>query len=486
MKKELNTADQLKIIRDAGERDFEFFQRQILQIPEEFIRPHQLGWVDSFETYTKVMLLAPREHLKSSTLTAYLLWKVLYNPELRILIVTISDSLASGMLNRVKTILETNPRIKKLFGDVKGNGIWGAEGLTLKRKNVYTEPTIKAIGVGTAAVGSRCDLLICDDLTDSQKADSPAERLKLSERFFGELSSLVFAGGRTIVLGTRKSKDDLYSEILGNKSFYSIVQSAIQSHSLEELEYEYIRDANDVIVDVAIKTEAVEVLDPIRWPLQRLLLRRAETGSTLFLREYQNDISSFKGAFLKPEWLRLAEEIPPWKELNIYMGVDLAISEKQTADFTVITSIGHHRKTNRIYLLRMHRGRHDFPTTLENIQGEFNYWKDKGVRPLKITVESNAAQKATYQMLFKTSNLPVIPSHTSKGKESRMTLLAPYFENKRITLSPDFDPEGVFKTEWSAFPNARVHDDSLDAVEIALRPILSGGKSGQVVIGGIR
>lgn len=478
--------DAINIRREKGRRSFEYFQRYILLTSDEFIRPHQTQWVESFENYSKVMLLAPREHLKSSTLTAYLLWKVLYNPELRILIVTISDSLASGILNRIKTILETNPQVKKIFGNVKGNGVWGGEGLTLKRKNVYTEPTIKAIGVGTAAVGSRADILICDDLTDSQKADSPAEREKLSERFFGELSSLVFAQGKTIVLGTRKSKDDLYSEILSNKSFYSIVQSAIQSHSLEELEYEYIRDDNDVIVDVDIKTLGVEVLDNVRWPLERLLMRRAETGSTLFLREYQNDISSFKGSLLKPEWLTIATEIPPLNEMNLYMGVDLAISEKQSADFTVITTIGHHRKTNKIFLLKMHRGRYDFPTTLDNIQGVFNYWKEKGVRPLKVIVESNAAQKATYQMLFKDTQLPVIPSHTSKGKETRMTLLAPFFENKRITLSPDFDTEGVFKKEWNSFPNTRVHDDTLDAVEISLRGLLNNNKSGQVVVGGIR
>jgi len=483
----LNNTDKLTIIKENGRRSFKFFQRYILQTPEEFCRPHQLEWVEAFENYSKVMLLAPREHLKSSTLTAYLLWKVLYNPEIRILIVTISDTLASGMLQRVKTILETNPIIKKLYGDVKGNGVWGADGLTLKRKSIYTEPTIKAIGIGTAAVGSRCDLLICDDLTDSQKAESPAEREKLSERFFGELSSLVFDGGKTVVLGTRKSKNDLYSEILENKSFYSIVQSAITNYNPEDIEFEYIRDEADVIIDVDIKTEGVEVLDPERWSLKRLLLRRADAGSTRFLREYQNDITSFAGSMLKPEWLNVADEIPPLREMNLYMGVDLAISDKQSADFTVITTIGLHRKTNKIYLLKMHRGRYDFPTTLENINREFNYWVNQGVRPLKITVESNASQKATYQMLFKNTNLPVIPSHTSKGKETRMTLLAPFFENGRISLSSDFDPEGIFKKEWDAFPSTKVHDDTLDGVEISLRPLLNlnGKGAGSVLIGGI-
>ncbi|WP_108912918.1 phage terminase large subunit family protein [Deinococcus ficus] len=472
MTKQLSKADENKVIREAGRRSFEFFQRHILQTPEEFCRPHQLRWVEAFETYDKTMLLAPREHLKSSTLTAYLLWKVLYNPEIRILIVTISDSLASGMLQRIKTILETNPVIKRIYGDVKGNGVWGAEGLTLKRKNTYTEPTIKSIGIGTASVGSRCDLLIADDLIDSTKADSPAERAKLSERFFGELSSLVFANGKVVVLGTRKGKDDLYSEILANPSFYSIVQPAITSHTLTDIDHEYIRDERGVVTNVIVKTEGIEVLDPVRWPIERLLMRKADAGPTRFLREYQNDISSFNGSFLKADWLDYATEIPPLKELTIYMGIDLAISDKQAADYTVIASVGHHRKTNKIYLLRMHRGRYDFPTTLENIQKEFRYWVDKGIRPLKVTVESNAAQKATYQMLFKTSNLPVFPSHTSKGKETRMTLLAPFFENGRISLGPDFDPDEVFKTEWCAFPNAKVHDDTLDAVEIALRPVL--------------
>ena len=96
--KQFTKQDDNLLQREKGRRSFEYFQRNILLTPEEYIRPHQLDWVKAFEQYQKTMLLAPREHLKSSTLTAYLLWKVLYNPEIRILIVTISDSLAAGML----------------------------------------------------------------------------------------------------------------------------------------------------------------------------------------------------------------------------------------------------------------------------------------------------------------------------------------------------------------------------------------------------
>ncbi|GAA5437559.1 hypothetical protein [Deinococcus aquaticus] len=471
------------IIREAGRRDIVFFQRNILKTPEEFIRPHQKVWLESFENYSNVLLLAPREHLKSSTLTTYLLHKVLYNPEIRILIVTISDSLATGMLQRIKSILETNTTIRQLFGDVKGNGVWGADGLTLKRKNIYTEPTIKAIGIGTAAVGSRCDLLICDDLIDSTKADSPTERDKLSERFNGELSSLVSDGGKTIVLGTRKGAHDLYSELLDNKSYYCLVQPAITSHRPEDLTCEYIRDSNGVITGVEI-AEEVAVLDPVRWPIERLMLRRINTGSTRFLREYQNDISSFTGNLLKPEWLTVST-VPPIEQMNLYMGVDLAISDKTNSDFTVITTVGVDKKTNRIYLLKMHRSRSDFPTTIENIKSEYQSWH---IKPLKVTVESNAAQMATFQMLFRNTHLPVFPSHTSKGKDIRMQLLAPLFESGKIQLSHGFDSDGIFRNEWASFPSMKVHDDALDSVEIALRPILkqSSKGAGRVITSGIR
>lgn len=482
---QLNRTQRLAIIKERGKRDITYFQENILKTDSQYIRPHQRVWLDSFNTYDNVMLLAPREHLKSSTLTTYILHTILYNPELRVLIVTISDSLASGMLQRIKTILETNTTIKEVFGDVRGNGVWGADGLTLKRKSIYTEPTIKAIGIGTAAVGSRCDLLICDDLLDSTKADSPAERDKLSERFNGELASLVADGGKTIVLGTRKGPHDIYSEILDNKSFYSIVQPAIVNYRPEDLTVTYIRDDLDVITGVEIAEKDVEVLDPVRWPIERLMLRRIKAGSTRFLREYQNDITSFTGTMLKPEWLAYADA-PPLSEMNLYMGVDLAITDKSTSDFTVITTVGVHRKTNTIYLLRMHRSRSDFPTTLENIKAEYQAWGS--YRPLKVTVESNAAQRATSQMLQLHTNLPVFPSHTSKGKEVRMQLLAPFFESGKVKLTPDFDPDDVFKTEWASFPSSKTHDDTLDAVEISLRPILtiSNKGAGTVITGPIR
>lgn len=478
MTKKLTQQDRALIVKEQGRKSFEYFQRVILNIPEEYRAPHQNDWVDAFENYDKVMLLAPRAHLKSSTLTNYLLWKVLYNPNIRILLITISDGRAAEMLQKIKGVLENNPRIKQVFGDVKGKGVWSNEGLTLKRTINHVEPTIKSIGIGTASVGSRCDLLIADDLTDATKADSPAERAKLSSKFFSELAPLVQKGGKIVVLGTRKHKDDLYSEILKSPTYHSIVQPAIINYHPEDIDYEFIKDEKGVIVGVNVRTPDVEVFAPglteTGCDLHSLLMTKANMGSTYFLREYQNDISSFEGVALKPEWLTYSE-IPPLKELDLFMGVDLAISDKQAADFTVITTVGKHKKTGLIYLLKYNRKRSDFPTTIENIKAEYAYWKNLGNAPNKVLIESVAYQLSVFQTLRATTSIPVIASPSKGSKESRLISMAAFFENGKVILSTDFDKEEQFKHEWLAFPSAKasVHDDILDSVEIALRGALN-------------
>ncbi|KQR08829.1 hypothetical protein ASF71_09980 [Deinococcus sp. Leaf326] len=269
----------------------------------------------------------------------------------------------------------------------------------------------------------------------------------------------------------------MYSEILKNNSFYSIVQPAITNYHPDDIEFEYIKDDNGVIRDIVIKTPDVEVFAPqltaTGCDLKSLIKMRAQMGSTQFLREYQNDISSFLGSSLKEEWLNYVDETPALNELDLYMGVDLAITEKQSSDFTVIVTIGKHKKTGLIYLLKLNRVRSDFPTTIENIKKEYGYWKTRGFTPKKVMIETVAFQLATFQTLRASTNIPVVKSNSLGKKEERINSMAVFFENGKVNISKDFDPEELFKTEWLNFPSKKTHDDILDAVEISLRAVLS-------------
>jgi len=62
-------------------------------------------WLESMEKYDNLCLLAPRGHGKSTIVEGYVVWKILLNPKIRILIVSMNQSKAEDMMNFIKSAL---------------------------------------------------------------------------------------------------------------------------------------------------------------------------------------------------------------------------------------------------------------------------------------------------------------------------------------------------------------------------------------------
>jgi phage terminase large subunit-like protein len=83
-----------------------------------------------------------------------------------------------------------------------------------------------------------------------------------------------------------------------------------------------------------------------------------------------------------------------------------------------------------------------------------------------IGVEAVGKGEEFYNLLLRSSRLPIIPMHTGrKSKGTRFEKgMAPLFQYKRVYIS-DLDNPFLqdFKDEWVKWPSA-AHDDTLDAV----------------------
>jgi predicted phage terminase large subunit-like protein len=93
-------------------------------------------------------------------------------------------------------------------------------------------------------------------------------------------------------------------------------------------------------------------------------------------------------------------------------------------------------------------------------------WKSE---PVSIRIEDVAYQAALAQQLFQATNLPIAPSSPGQlNKQARIVGLSPHFESGRIRVRDDMSE---FIREYATFPEGE-HDDILDAVWHACRPIL--------------
>lgn len=151
-------------------------------------------------------------------------------------------------------------------------------------------------------------------------------------------------------------------------------------------------------------------------------------------------------------------------DLDIYQAWDLAISTKETADYTVCTTVGVSDK-NIIYILDWYRDHIDFPTQVKMVEKLAKKWN-----PLQIGIESNAYQKALPQQLKYTIMLPIKEVNRTKDKVTRISAGFVHFENGKVLL-PETQPElDNFINEYIYFPQGK-HDDMLDSIELALQLI---------------
>ena len=157
----------------------------------------------------------------------------------------------------------------------------------------------------------------------------------------------------------------------------------------------------------------------------------------------------------KREWLKYYDELP---ECSIYMGVDLAISQKQSADYTAICVLGRASNGN-IYLIDIIRERLPFNSILELIKSVANKYN-----PKQIGIENVQFQASVVQELLRTTTLNVRGVKPDGDKLTRYQPVAARYEQGLVYHSRSLIKE--FEFEWLSFPQSQ-HDDMIDALSLS-------------------
>lgn len=203
----------------------------------------------------------------------------------------------------------------------------------------------------------------------------------------------------------------------------------------------------------------------------------------MFKQEFMAAFDAMAGVSLQGDWLKYytlgnpdiqADEIGVPKsqddgsgrfryDLDLYMGIDPAISLSETADYFAMALVGVTKDKTQVYLLEYYVDRIAFPDQLDKIREWFLKY-----RPQFIGIESNAYQRALLQMTQRMDGIPNVLAVMSKSKkEERILGLGPMFKTGRVRIRKT---HGEFIDQWVSYDPAQKHqhDDLLDAVEIAL------------------
>lgn len=184
---------------------------------------------------------------------------------------------------------------------------------------------------------------------------------------------------------------------------------------------------------------------------------RRERGSAWVAQEYECKFVAAGSTRIQRAWLKY-EDHAPATNLRIAIGIDLAISEKETADYTAGAVLGRDRSGN-LHVLEVQRFRGSFSEQINFIKQLADKWQ-----PAIVGIEDVAYQKALIQQVAAQTSLNVRGIKPINDKVSRFAPLEARYE-----LGQVFHVRGLsqqFESELLSFPVSQ-HDDQVDALAYA-------------------
>lgn len=404
----------------------------------------------------RIGVIAPRGHAKSTTVDmTYPLWAGCFEQEEFIVIISDTYTQAAEFINALKDEFENNPKIKWLFGNMKGddwqdgefvlsNGIkYAAKGSGMKIRGIrhrHTRPT----------------LMIFDDIENDENIKSAEQRQKLYHWFTKAAIPALARGGRAVVIGTILHFDSLVNKVMKQQDIFKSWQTR---------------------VFYAITTDE-DGTEHALWPEHRSLDKLKSmrdnpndqefVGSIAFAQEYQHKPFSEEDAIVKPDWIKECEPSQAPDEYSRQarvLTVDPAASERQTADPTamIVADLG---ADGNVYVRAIRNQRTSPSITAETIQNLYETYQ-----PQVVGIEQGALGLVFRDLL---AGLPVIGLKPDKDKVRRLLAVSRFFEAGKVFLVKDIQNGQALREQLIEFPKG-THDDMVDAIVYAIRMLLVDG-----------
>lgn len=162
------------------------------------------------------LIVMPRGTFKSTiSVVGYSIWRLLRDPNERILIDSEVYTNSKNFLREIKGHLESR-RLSDLFGLFRGAQWTEGEITIAQRSRVYKEASITCGGIETVKVGQHYSCIIEDDLNSGNNSQTIEGRQKVI-RHHQMNTAILDPGGTLVVVGTRYSNSDVIGFIMENE-----------------------------------------------------------------------------------------------------------------------------------------------------------------------------------------------------------------------------------------------------------------------------
>jgi len=405
----------------------------------------------------RIILSVPPRHGKSQLASIlFPAWALGKYPALKFILATYGAELSETIGMKTRDIIDTDAYQfifddVKLRQDVKSKAKW-----MTNQGGSYT-----GVGVGGAVTGIGADVIIVDDIhKDRAEAESETQRNNVWEYYRSTLYSRLEGYGAVIVIMQRWHTDDLVGKLL---EWSEDKKKAGEVYDdWEVINFPAIAEDDEIVKGVKTRKKG-EALWPDRFPLEVLQNIKETSGIYNWVGQYQqNPISSETQVFKDSMFRYFNDEDLVGVNLKYYTLVDPAISEKKTADNTVVLTVAKEITGPNIYRIREDAGHFTPKETVDLVfkhTGEYksDLWIETVAyqKALKYSIEEEQRSRRVFFLIRE-----VKPSN----KETRIRGLLPMYE-RGVVFHRKTDLE--YETEALTFPRGR-HDDRIDCMSFCL------------------
>lgn len=220
--KELDAAYEVgKGTKPGYDGSFVSFRKHYLNTKTPGFQARVAKEIEDAEPGEVTMILMPPEHGKTTILEDWCTYKLATVPSFRITAASANVEHPKKILARVRGRLEADgpfPEIVERFGPfapdhARSSQVWGQIQFNVAQRKSDDERdySMKAIGVTGSVQGTRCDLLLIDDVQSLRNLDQTEKLLEVLRQDFLSRPSVF---GRTVIIGTRVGEFDVYRRLV--------------------------------------------------------------------------------------------------------------------------------------------------------------------------------------------------------------------------------------------------------------------------------
>lgn len=437
----------------------------------QFADFHREWWDLCCSSDKFVAIAAPRGHSKSTTITiSYTLAEVLFRQRRYVLIVADTEAQAALFLGTIKQILYDSAQIHQLFGMEMGpkgvEFVKDTETDIIVKFADQTSFRIVAKGAeqklrGMLWNGQRPDLIIIDDLLNEELVANKDRRDKLRRWVYGSLIPCRSERGIIRWVGTVMNLDDPFCSLMPNDNAKDTIHEDLKIWSKRKKgmwrSVKYMAHNNDYSKLLWPSRKSVEFFKELRADFEEQGIPEVYACEML-----NNPIDDSIRYFRRGDFLTMTEEDRK-KNKQFYITADLAISEKERADYTAIV-VGGMDSNGQLHIVNCIRERlsgDEIVATLLAMHKVYN--------PIAVGIEDTQISKALGPYLNRAMmesgtymNLSMLKPHR-QDKIQRARSIQARMRAGMVKFDKNADWWLTFEDECMSFPRAK-HDDVVDAL----------------------